>query len=123
MNAMLTSEVLDLAADKVQEHGWRQGDGWEDRGAGLCLEGGIAAAVGGLYYTDGQMAGYLNTSALTRCPAYKAVQGYRETDRDLWLWNDVRGRTQEDVIAVLRAAAAVERAKEAAHAPEKVAAA
>jgi hypothetical protein len=75
-----------------------------------------------VFWAAGPLEGWVNTSALTRCSAYKAVQEYLEIDRDLWRWNDMSERTQEDVIAVLRAAAAVERAKEAAYAPVEVAA-
>lgn len=117
MNDILTSDVLDLAADEIQRRGWVQGSsGWREQGA-VCLEGAIAAAMG---------SSWMETPLheLWSCPAYQAVaehlgkdatmkNRYSEPKYHLWQFNDARGRTVEDVIAVLRAAAAVERAKEA----------
>lgn len=117
-----TSEVLDLAADLIQERGWttvRDSDPWGIEGGPLCLEGAVFAAVG------------LNVNALPlesqgiaeRCPAFAAVHEYLSegdyypSPHAMWrpyTYNDTKGRTAEDVIAVLRAAAAVERVKESA---------
>lgn len=113
---MKTSEILDLAADKIQEVGWGQGPAtWENTGGkGLCLEGGILAAMGVDVLAEPDRS----------CPAMRAVKDYlgeRLTytppegtpyTREPWGWNDEDGRTAEEVIGVLRAAAAVERAKE-----------
>lgn len=112
MTQLATSQVLDLAADKIQEHGWGQGPAtWIGTG-GFCLEGAIGAVVRVEMYD----ASLPNLSRLQRCPAYLAVCEYLdrpEHDSFLWEWNDAPERTAEDVIAVLRAAAAVERTKEA----------
>lgn len=109
MTDLKTSVVLDLAADAIQMAGWGKGpSSWTaDNDRGLCLEGGIAAAVG----LDKEVANF-NFYALQTCPAYKAVQEYLGHRRDLWSWNDRPQRTQQEVIEVLRAAAAVERVKE-----------
>lgn len=113
MKQIATSEVLDLAADAIQMAGWTQGpNGWPGHGFpsgdhSICLEGGIMAALG--YEED-------NRGMLYRgCPAYAAVQEYLglERDRFLFYWNDHVAESQEQVIEVLRAAAAVERVKEA----------
>jgi len=111
----LTSEVLDLAADKIQEHGWGQGvESWAGGGGGLCLEGGIAAAMG---LSIDPMRGH-GLGELTLCPAYIAVHEYLAEAladaeyQEPWFWNDRIAESVEDVIAVLRSAAAIERVKE-----------
>lgn len=106
---MLTSEVLDLAADEIERRGWVGPDtytedpwGLASESAPLCLEGGIMAAAGCQWI-----------SVLPRCDAYQAVRAYLGSGvRTLYNWNDAAGRTQEQVIAVLRAASAVESARE-----------
>ena len=112
MSEMKTSEVLDLAADAIQHRGWTTGS-WNNtkEGAPVCLEGGIAAALGWEIDLDGvDDAGY---ETFTSCPAYVAVQEYLSLGPfALYHWNDRAERTKEEVIEVLRAAAAVERAKE-----------
>ena len=121
-----TSEVLDLAADVIEQRGWITGS-WNNtrQGAPVCIEGGIAAALG----IEVDLGGYGTTEdyeAFTACPAYQAVMSYldlRAEDSDaLWHWNDKYrhdgdegarpARSKEQVVEVLRAAAAVERAKE-----------
>lgn len=111
MSELKTSEVLDLAADMIEKYGWVQGiEGWDKGyGAGLCLEGGIVAALG---RSLGSSPNRITMREMWACPAYKAVQGYLGVRPPLWWWNDDLSRTKEEVIEVLRAAAAVERAKE-----------
>lgn len=104
---MKVSEQLDLAADMIQQHGWGKGvNSWQaSRGAGLCIEGGIAAATGTGFRLD----------VLYRCPAYRAVMDYlgRDAYMPLYVWNDDEARDEQQVVETLRAAAAVERTKEA----------
>jgi hypothetical protein len=113
MTEMKTSEVLDLAADLIEKRGWVQGgeqnadsvdDPWGRRGGPVCMEGaiGVAAGVGTL------------SCDINACPAGKAVRAYLNAERyqRLYDYNDVPGRTKEEVIAVLRAVSAVESAKE-----------
>jgi hypothetical protein len=125
---MLTSEVLNKAADLIEERGWRPGGGWRgtaEKGA-LCLEGGIQAAMG------------VEVGPGYRCPAYDAVAAYIDSAA-LWIWNDrlpypwpinpdadpAAGRRYpggsrkaalllagERVVATLRATALIEAAKE-----------
>lgn len=109
-----TSEVQDLAADTIQRYGWEQGPtGWNNyEGSGYCLEGAIAAASG--IAITGRWTGI---GRVTLCPAYKAVEEFladRAFTAQLWWFNDQVAKSEEDVIAVLRAAAAVERVKESA---------
>jgi len=118
MNNFTTSEMLDLAADEIQRRGWTQGpNGWSSTGP-VCLEGAIAAVSGVRTVDLGEQVMY-STMGIEECPAFLAVRDYLGFRP--FAFND-RAESVEDVIAVLRAAAAVERAKEAAYAPEKVAA-
>ena len=118
-----TSEVLDLAADVIEQRGWITGS-WNNtrQGAPVCIEGGIAAALGIEVDLGGSdEAAY---DSFTSCPAYTAVREYLGIHDDdlLYGWNDEvasyaegvvqHAHTQEEVVEVLRAAAAVERAKE-----------
>lgn len=112
------SEILNRAADEIQKYGWTTGvRGWyREEGAGLCIEGGIIAAMG-TTHDD------INVNEFRTCPAYQAVASYlgiTEED-DLFDWNDsaynYKGRgakSGEHVIAVLRGAALVEASKEEA---------
>lgn len=112
---MRTSEVLNRAADLIEERGWTRGiNGWRGGANGLCLEGAIGAAAS-IPNDGGERLG------LYACPAYWAVANYLDRDptprivpiKDtLWAWNDTRDRTAAEVIEVLRAAAVIEAAKE-----------
>lgn len=118
---METSEVLYAAADLIEERGWGTGS-WVTSGP-LCLEGAIAAARG-ITNPD--------RSLENRCPAYYAVRGYlNETP---FTWNDrlkhtlareyieagdlvtwgarAQAEGQVQVVAVLRAAALLQEARE-----------
>lgn len=126
---MRTSEVLNTAADLIEQHGWAKGSGaWhfgDHEQQHYCLEGGIMAALGivfgGDYVVGGvrlDALGYLRT-----CPAYAAVEDYLleagelrvtedGTPQELWSWNDRSADTAERVIEVLRATALLEAVKE-----------
>lgn len=112
-----TSEILDLAADQIEKRGWAVGnagnpgyvdDPWgHDRPTGrICIEGALLAVAGDEYTNSHQLS--------VECPAYKAVHEFLDLPkrRRLYHWNDEAGRTQVEVVAILRAAAAVERVKE-----------
>lgn len=109
---MNTSEVLDKAADEIQRRGWVQG-GYDDA-LGLCLESALSLAHDG---TVGAAA----WEVANTCPAGLAVRSYLQLGAEwrhscsdsLWNWNDCRD-TSSEVIEVLRAAAMVERTREAA---------
>lgn len=120
---MRTSEVLNLTADILERDGWMQDDGWWPayEGAPVCLEGGMVAALG---FGPGARP------VLRQCEAYAAVKSYLDLDnlglpclcgdktctvdipQELYVWNDMPGRTQAEVIGVLRATALIEAAKE-----------
>lgn len=116
---MKTSEVLNLAADAIERRGWAQGgdnpgavmEPWGDTepDAPVCLEGGIMAAMG--VGIESRKQEWFDS-----CPAYRAMREYlrpqlRHYPR-LYMWNDQDGRTKEEVIEALRAAALIEQAKE-----------
>lgn len=118
-----TSEVLNRAADLIEERGWQKGDGWcttRNEGAPVCLEGGLMAAMG--IRVDVLSTGALQS--LWTCPAYSAVAAYLDRDvtledrgygeasplEALYWWNDKS--TATEVIEVLRAVAVIEAARE-----------
>lgn len=53
-----------------------------------------------------------NDRLLHECPAYMAVQDYLHMTEPLYLFNDLIAKEADDVIAVLRGAAMVERVRE-----------
>lgn len=86
---MLASEILDKAADKIVECGWCRGV----RRPRVCAVNAMAAAV---------KDGFCHASLALR--QHLGLSGRSVAD-----WNDAPGRTQEEVIAKLREAAAAER--------------
>jgi hypothetical protein len=112
---MRTSEVLDKAADLIEERGWRQGGaGWGDTpDAPLCLEGGILAALGREWHMVGNFTA--THDEFQTCPSYLAVRSYlgmTEVWQDVYDFNDDPDRTAAEVIEVLRACAVIEAARE-----------
>lgn len=108
---MNTSDVLNRAADLIEERGWAKGEGWYqgDDSASLCLEGGIQAALG-IRDED-----YESDDEFRSCPAYKAVASYlglSRRDQYVYDFNDNDGRTQAEVVEVLRASAVIEASRE-----------
>jgi hypothetical protein len=112
-----TSEVLNRAADLIEERGWAKGPlAWGDDGAHpLCLEGGIIAALGG----KGWKLDRAWQEAFWTCPAYQSVAAYVDHDvsfdqstpkQPLWEFND--DHSAAEVIEVLRACAVIEQARE-----------
>lgn len=107
-----TSEVLDLAADKIEENGWRTGGGWWPTHGRqeLCLEGGLIAALG-LTPEELDPDDTDQWLGFQSCPAYQAVRNHIGTTKSLWSWNDSQN-TKERVLEALRGAAEAERQKE-----------
>jgi hypothetical protein len=121
-----TSEVLNKAADLIEERGWVRGSaGWPGMGPGLCLEGGMMAACGETFTS-------VNLFEFWACPAYRAVQEHLDLTpgegadhqplSPPYRWNDAPTRTEAEVIETLRAAAVIEHAREVAAERESVAA-
>ena len=122
MTNATVSDTLNTAAYLIQIRGWGQGPStWGDAEAQsrLCIEGAITAAAGVPMLTiqlseDDAPSMTPSRTALEACPAYRAVHDYLQHREfsPLYIWNDQAGRTQEQVIEVLRAAAGIEEAKE-----------
>jgi hypothetical protein len=115
---MKTSDVLNKAADLIEERGWQNADhsvgddpwgGGADGSTPLCLEGGILAALG---LSTGKEL--IPPIGFTRCASYRAVADhlYGDPARMVFTWNDAPGRTAAEVIEVLRACALIEAARE-----------
>ena len=119
---MNTSEVLNRAADLIEQRGWAQGAGWQATTptTPLCAEGAIRAVA--VDHEAEQVA----VARVSEHLGLPATFPYRHSDlmtwdcRYLWVWNDVAPVEATEVIAVLRAAALVEAAKENAETPESV---
>lgn len=82
---------LARAAELIEEHGWCQGGFYDDQGR-MCVDFALLMAEA----TSNERARRLLTDELRR-------RGDRE--RSVVEWNDAPGRTQLEVLAVLRAAA------------------
>lgn len=114
---MNTSEVLNRAADLIEKRGWG-GDWYATENEPVCVEGALLAAIG-MKPDDRWALDEGDRPVFYSCPAYLAVTEYLgdvlfpRVD-PLWVWNDDSDRTQAEVIEVLRAAAVIEQAKEAA---------
>ena len=93
--------MLRAAADYIEEHGWIQGEGIRGDGAACAL--GAIWAVGGSGLERSQTPE--ETAAKELLVKRIAATGYR-CFRGVTLcipsWNDEFGRTQAEVIAVLR---------------------
>lgn len=117
---MNTSDILNKAADLIEEHGLGHGCQSMLGENGLCLMGAIHAASFGEYSDD--------YGAAANCPAGRAVYNYLSLpseDVDAgWIWNDAKWGYEtgtgwrvdrpEEVIEVLRATAVIEAARESA---------
>ena len=91
-----TGKVLDAAADYIGEHGWCQFDICDDFGR-VCALGAIARVT-----TDSMY------SVFERLDRYMALLKPRTSGArapGIVEWNDMVGRTQEEVVALLRGAA------------------
>lgn len=131
---MNTSDVLNKAADLIEERGWTAGSGWTDlqtSNGPVCIQGAVAAAMG-----------YDNGVGRMGCPAGQAVMSYLGLKMGLFSWNDnllwnnssclqgyVGGTEEtatafaaEQAIATLRACAVIEAARENTDAREQVSA-
>lgn len=127
-----TSEVLDLAADDIQANGWAQGPQGMAVDGPHCILGAIGSVMEVTAYrtnlplaTDMNHVGFAyDMHEVGKTEAGMAMIDYLpEPDWSteglpgyslVYRWNDRGTRTAEDVIAALRAAAAVERVKESA---------
>lgn len=117
---MKTSEILDQAADVIEQRGWWRGDYMPDLNelqlrdvtvdsCPVCLLGGLNVAVGNA--PDEPIYREANSAAFAAASAFADHLGIPLTVSATSLgddWND-RQRSAEDVVRELRAAAASER--------------
>lgn len=121
---MNTSEVLNAAADHIERRGWTGASGTDSEVTKrawypdpeavypVCAEGALRLANGGLRANDAIKA--LKVYLHDRYPeCVNSVSG----EVVVFSWNDAPGRTADEVIAALRAAAVIEAAKETADRP------
>lgn len=96
------ADALDKAAEVIETRGWFQGDlyanGEDDGACAVCAWGALIVAK--------KAGGDSEHSTMRERSAIRAVTGVAA----LANWNDTPGRTKDEVIAVLRAAAEAERA-------------
>lgn len=122
---MNTSEVLNKAADLIEERGWATGNCGMATTGPACLEGAIAAVIGspvttkvGMKWSPNDLADgaefYAYCNDLNDHPAFKAMLVHLDRRINLYVWNDYQ-TSGEVVVEALRAAAAlIELAKETA---------
>jgi len=99
---MNIAEVIEAAARRLETHGWMQGGGVSEPHdvSPTCASNAIFFVAGADQWTA--------QSVLAR-----HLRG--DTERGLgniWAWNDAPGQTKENVIATMRACAAIWRAKQ-----------
>ena len=87
------SKLLLKAADLIEERGWCQNTYTSPKGR-LCILGALKTAQGV------EFVGESNPTVLQASKRFGAVVGGRT-----YQWNDVPGRTKEEVVAKLRAVA------------------
>ena len=125
---MKTSEILDRAADVIQRHGWAQG-GWfssyretPPAECPVCAGGAMNVTVINRpafdVVFDGWPAGLLDAYRVLAHRVQPGLGIAADCDEEhrldqyiaaIGAWNDAEGRTAEEVVRELRAAAASER--------------
>lgn len=103
---LITSEVLNKAADALQADGW-----WNPQVPAADLKATATCAANVIWYATGQ-------DGVAAQPAQEALLrhiGGRRLE-DIFDWNDAPDRSAAEVIETLRAAAVIEAAKEQADA-------
>jgi hypothetical protein len=113
---MKTSEVLDRAADLIEERGWGSGPTSVMGVGGACLIGAMYAASNDGAFADDECAPYVwiakSDPGLSAFHYLRHLDGYIYRPADLWHWNDTPGRTASEVVEVLRACAVIEASRE-----------
>lgn len=110
---MNTSEVLSRAADRVERHGWWSTHCSPKTTYELCAYQAIR---------NTHMESLIPVDVFARAVGTDHVHNdYAGTARFVIGWNDAPGRTAAEVIAMLRAVAATEKAREARLLPTVIA--
>lgn len=102
------AEVLEQAADRIEERGWTQGAYLRTDGT-CCARGAIRLTLGGEVgenFDEDKL--YVSDGGDFECDVIWTL--HHELDTSLMEWNDDPERTADEVIALLREVAAAERA-------------
>jgi hypothetical protein len=91
------SDVLNRAADLLEEFGWCQGHGGSKKEGVFCIRGAIAEAH---YELKGEHIGVMCDPTILN--VYEKQYGVPS-----FAWNDSRGRKKSEVVAALREAASL----------------
>lgn len=96
------SNLLLKAAALIEKHGWCQ-NRLEDQQGRMCLRGaiGMAAAGNAHFFHGGEWVGVAKEADQR---VHNAISGGKAWECP-GMWNNERGRTQEEVVAKLRAVA------------------
>ena len=98
-NPKTSSEILNDAAKLIEKHGWRQKN-FGNEVCGFCAFGALAKAAG---FDDADVAHSLRYDDGAFADAYLALlQNTANICNGVFRWNDVSGRTKEEVIAKLK---------------------
>jgi len=111
---MPTSEVLNRAADLIEERGWGQGGGtWAACEGAICIDEAVARALGFTGCNAFPSQGGIWPQDLDETAPSVAIREYLDFHGyNLYHWNDSPGRTASEVIEVLRACAVIEASRE-----------
>lgn len=93
------SGILNRAADVIVERGWTTGEIQDRRGA-VCLVGALNLAI-----TGNSLDPVFGNRKWSLAEAY--LREVTDAPGHAWEWNDVPGRTKEQVIGALREAARI----------------
>lgn len=99
VTAEQTAADLLSAANHIETYGWRQRQ-FGSVGKPCCVDGAITVAVSNGEASGLPTEGDQTARSMAACEALTKVIGQR-----IWGWNDAPDRTQEHVVAALRAAA------------------
>jgi hypothetical protein len=99
MTDQTVADVLNKAADLIEERGWATAGVW----VGFPCSA-TDPEPGEEFYQYGY--------ELAESPAYKTVVAYLGLNDNPWTWNDAPDRTADEVIEALRAAAIIAAAQE-----------
>lgn len=102
---METAEILNKAADVIEERGWYQGLSQDPDGTGVCALGAICVAVGLDPHALAELGEGDDAAARAGVEAADALEDWLGLDLPVTQWNDEYVDTAEQVVTALREAA------------------
>lgn len=106
---MNTADILDRAADLIEERGWNQG-WYVNECGGLCAVGAMYTAAGVELPVGAEFPDIPDEVSNAVLRAFRVFGDH--VKRLASAWNDAPGRTKEEVVSTLRAAAQAARAEQ-----------